>query len=168
MIKHDSIKNMIVFAMLGALLFASKIVFEVFPNIHPVAMLIMVITVVYRAKALISIYIYVLLLGAFYGFAQWWYPYLYIWTVLWGFTMLIPRNIPKNFSVILYPIVCGLFGISFGILYAPVQALMFNYDFPTTIKWVISGLPFDLLHAAGNFAMGFLVYPLSSVVKKIK
>ena len=35
---HSSIKSMIVFAMLGALMFAAKIAFEVLPNIHPIAM----------------------------------------------------------------------------------------------------------------------------------
>ena len=48
---HKAIRDMIVLAMFGALLFAGKIVFEALPNIHPVAMLIMVITVTYRVKA---------------------------------------------------------------------------------------------------------------------
>ena len=159
---------MIVFAMFGALLFAGKIVFEALPNIHPVAMLIMVITVTYRAKALIPIYLFVIILGLYYGFPQWWIPYTYIWTVLWGMTMLIPRNIPKEIAVVVYPVVCGLFGLMFGALYAPVQALLYGYDLAFTIKWIIAGLSYDVPHAIGNFGMGFAVYPLVTVVKKLK
>ncbi|MBO7292804.1 MAG: hypothetical protein J6V07_02600, partial [Clostridia bacterium] len=77
---------LVVFAMLGSLMFCSKILMEVLPNIHLVGMLTVTYTVVFRARALIPLYIYVMLDGLFGGFSMWWYPYLYIWTVLWGFT----------------------------------------------------------------------------------
>ena len=50
---------MVIFAMLGTLMFCSKIILEVLPNIHLLGMLTMVYTIVYRRKALIPIYIYV-------------------------------------------------------------------------------------------------------------
>lgn len=165
---HDTIKNMIVLAMLGALLFASKIAFEALPNIHPTGALIMVITIVYRYKALIPIYLFVILLGLYYGFPQWWIPYIYIWTILWGLTMLVPERLNPKLKGIVYPIVCGLHGLSYGVLYSPVQALLYSYNLKTTIAWIVSGLPFDLIHCAGNFAMGIVVYPLVKVIKKVK
>ena len=158
---------MVLLAMFGAMMFAMKIAFESLPNIHPVGMLIMVITLAYRKYALVSIYIYVILLGALYGFQPWWIPYLYIWTILWAVTMLLPRNMPKKIAVIVYPIICGLFGLAFGTLYAPVQALLLNFNFATTLKWIISGLYFDFLHCIGNVGMGLLVYPLSKLLIKL-
>jgi len=155
------------FAMLGALMFAAKVVFEALPNIHPVGMLIMVYTVVYRVRALIPLYLFILIFGLYYGFSIWWIPYIYIWTVLWGMTMLIPRNIPPRFAVFVYPLVCGLFGFAYGTLYAPAQAVLFDYDFKTTIAWIMSGLPFDLFHGLGNIGMGLLVLPLSRVLLKV-
>ena len=77
--------------MFGAMMFALKIAMSALPNIHPLGLIIMLLTVVYRTKALIPIYIYVFLEGIFY-FGVWWFPYLYIWTVLWGITMLLPKN----------------------------------------------------------------------------
>ncbi len=159
---------MVVFAMFGALIFASQIAFSALPNIHPVAMLIMVITVTYRIRALVPIYLYVILLGLFYSFPQWWIPYLYIWFFLWGMTMLIPKNIPRRTAIFVYPIVCGVSGLTFGMLYSPVQALLYGYDFGSTLQWIATGLPFDIIHAAGNLAMGLLVYPLAKVVNKLK
>lgn len=164
---HRRIREMIVFAMLGALMFASKLVFEFLPNIHPLAMFIMVFTIVYRVKALIPIYVFVILLGAYYGFAIWWIPYLYIWAILWALTMILPKNLPKKIAIIVYPVVCSLFGLAYGTLYAPAQAILFGYDFSTTVKWIISGLPFDVIHAIGNIGMGLLIYPLSVTMKKI-
>lgn len=159
---------MIIFAMLAALMFASKVAFEALPNIHPIAMFIMVFTVVYRVRALIPLYLFILLSGLYYGFSLWWIPYLYIWAVLWAATMLLPVNMPTKAAVIVYPLVCALFGLAYGTLYAPAQAIMFGYDFSTTIKWIIAGLPYDALHGLGNLGMGLLVYPLSKTLMRLE
>ena len=87
------------FAALGTLMFVSKLIMEVLPNIHLLGMFTMAYTVVFRKKALIPIYVNVMLTGIYLGFSPWWVPYLYVWTVLWGITMLIPKSIsPKNNS----------------------------------------------------------------------
>ncbi len=161
------IRDLIIFAFLGALMLLAKIVFEPLPNVHPLGALIMVYTLVYRTRALIPIYIYVFLQGLISGFNLWWVPYLYIWTVLWGMTMLLPKNMKVRTKSIVYPTVCALHGLLFGTLYAPLQALMFGLDFSAMLKWIAAGLVFDAIHAAGNFAAGFLVLPLSSVLKKL-
>ena len=159
---------MAVFAMLGTLMFLSKILMEVLPNIHLLGMFTMIFTIVYRKKALIPLYIYVLINGLYGGFTMWWVPYLYVWTILWGITMLLPKNMPKKIACIVYPVVCGLHGIAFGALYAPAQALMFGFDFKQTIAWIIAGLPFDALHGVGNLLAGMLILPLSELLKKIQ
>lgn len=165
--QHNSIRDMVLLGMFGALLFAAKQVFEPLPNIHPVAMLIMVITVVYRVKGLIPLYIFILIQGLYAGFSVWWVPYLYIWTFVWALTMLIPQKLPKKYLAVIYPAVCAFCGLTYGTLYAPTQALMFGYDFPTTLKWIATGFPWDCLHAAGNLGMGLLVLPLSELLKKL-
>jgi len=156
-----------VFAMLGTLMFCSKLVMQVLPNIHLVGMLVMVYTVVFRAKALIPIYLYILLEGIFGGFSPWWVPYLYVWTVLWGITMLLPRHMPKPVAAIVYPAVCCLHGLSFGILYAPAQALMYGLDLRGMLTWIAMGFSFDVTHAISNLCMGVLILPLSQLLKKL-
>lgn len=163
-----TIYEMTLFAMFAALMLALKFLMEVLPNIHPLGMFIMVLTITYRKKALIPIYIYVFLNGLIAGFAVWWIPYLYIWAVLWGATMLIPNNMPKKAKVIIYPVINALFGLSFGILYAPAQAILFNLSFNQAVAWVVAGFSFDAIHAAGNFAIGFLVLPVSELLKKLE
>lgn len=161
-------RELIIFAMLGALMLIGKIVFEPLPNVHPLAALVVIYTLVYRAKALIPIYLYVLLQGLISGFNLWWIPYTYIWTVLWGIAMLLPKNMSARIGVFVYPLITALHGLLFGTLYAPAQALMFGLDFNGMIKWIIAGLPFDALHAVGNFAAGFLVLPISKVLRKLE
>ena len=158
---------MVVFALLGTLMFCSKILMEALPNIHLLGMLTMTFTVVYRKKALIPLYIYVFLNGLYAGFDLWWMPYLYIWTILWGITMLLPKTMPKAVACVVYPLVCGLHGLAFGALYAPAQALMFGFDFPRTMMWIAAGLPYDAIHAVGNLGAGLLIVPLSDLLKKL-
>lgn len=149
-------------------MYCSKVLTEWAPNIHFLGMFTMVYTIVYRKKALIPIYVYVLINGFFAGFALWWVPYLYIWTLLWGATMLLPRNLSGKKAYIIYPAVCGLHGLLFGTLYAPAQAIFFGLDLRQTIVWIAAGLPWDAIHGAGNFAAGFLIVPVSKVLRRLE
>ncbi|MBE6673079.1 MAG: hypothetical protein E7599_06130 [Ruminococcaceae bacterium] len=153
--------------MLGALMFCSKMVMEALPNIHLVGALTMVYTVVFRWKALIPLYVYVMLDGLFHGFAMWWVPYLYVWTVLWAVTMLLPKRMPKAVALIVYPAVCALHGLFFGVLYAPAQALMFGFDFEQTLTWIAAGLYFDIAHFFGDLFAGLLILPLAELLKRL-
>ena len=165
---HKRLRDLIVFAIFGAMMFALKIAMAALPNIHPLGMFIMLLTVVYRWRALIPIYLYVMLDGLYGGFGIWWIPYLYIWAILWAITMLLPRKMHPAVAAVVYPVVCGLFGLAFGALYAPAQALLFRFTFKQTVAWIISGLSFDVMHAVGNAAMGCLVLPLSKVLLKLE
>lgn len=166
-LKTEKLADIIVFAMLGTIMFISKILMEALPNIHFVGMLTVVYTIVYRKRALIPIYVYVFINGIYAGFSPWWVPYLYVWTILWAGVMLLPKNMNKKIAVPVYAAVCSLHGLLFGTLYAPAQALMFGLDFKAMIAWIIAGLPFDLIHAAGNLAAGLLIVPLATALKKI-
>lgn len=158
-------KETALFGMLGAVMFASKMLMEILPNIHLLGTFIVAITVVYRKKALYPIYIYVLLNGIFAGFAMWWIPYLYVWTILRAAVMILPKNMPKKIAPIVYAIVCALHGFGFGVLYAPAQALMFGLNFDATLTWIAAGLPFDITHGISNLCCGILIVPLIKLLK---
>ncbi|MDE6580286.1 MAG: hypothetical protein K2K41_07115 [Ruminiclostridium sp.] len=160
-------QELVIFALLGALMYCSKIIMEWAPNIHLLGMFTMTYTLVYRAKGLIPIYVYVFLNGLFSSFATWWIPYLYLWAILWGVTMLLPKKMPDKIAAFVYPVVCGLHGLAFGTLYAPAQALLFGFSFKQTIAWIISGLPFDVIHAVSNLCAGLLVLPLTKLIRKL-
>ena len=160
------VRDIAIFGMLGALMYASKVIMDVLPNIHLIGTFIVAMTVVYRRKALYPIYIFVLLTGLLNGFGTWWIPYLYIWTVLWGMTMLIPKKIPNKAKPIVYSAVCSLHGFLYGVLYAPAQALIFGLDFEATLTWIATGIPFDITHGISNFICGLLICPIISILSK--
>lgn len=160
-------KELAVFGMLGAVMYASKAIMEFAPNIHLLGVFTIAFTVVYRKKALYPIYTYVLLNGLFAGFTAWWIPYLYLWTILWGVTMLLPQKIPKKLRPVVYMTVNACHGFLFGILYAPAQALFFGLSFDGMTAWIVAGLPWDFLHGVSNFFCGVLIVPLTLLLRKL-
>lgn len=163
-----SVREIALFGMLGALMYASKVIMEIAPNIHLLGTLTMAYTLVYRKKALYPIYVYVFLNGLLAGFSMWWIPYLYLWTILWGVTMLLPKKMPKKLQPIVYMVVCSLHGFSFGILYAPAQAIMFHLDLKGMLTWIATGFPWDILHGVSNFFCGMLIVPIVTVLRRIE
>ena len=153
-------REVAVFAMLGAIMYASKMLMEIAPNVHLLGTFVIAFTLVYGKKALYPIYVFVLLTGVYAGFATWWVPYLYLWTVLWGVIMLLPKNMPKKIKPLVYMTVCAMHGFLYGILYAPAQAFFFGLNWEGTIAWIMTGLPWDFLHGISNFFCGMLILPI--------
>jgi len=153
--------------MLAAVMHASQFALQTIPGVQLHGLFIAAITLTYRVRALIPLYVYVALHGATYGFL-WSIPYLYIWLPLWGLFMLAGRlNLPKKALIPIYMVLCGVYGLSFGVLYAPFQAAMFGLSFKGVVAWVVAGLPVDIAHAVSNFAAGTLIVPLSELLRKL-
>ncbi len=163
-----SIREMVLFSILGAIMFASKMITEFLPNIHLLAMFTIAFTVVYRAKALFPIYIFVLLTGIFYGFGLWWVPYIYLWPILWGMAMLLPQNLPDKINIPIYMTVGMMHGLLYGTLYAPFQALAFGLSFEGMLAWIVAGLPWDFVHGIGNLCATTLTVPIIKTLKRIE
>ena len=160
-----TIREIAVFGMLGGIMYASKLIMELIPNVHLLGVLTIAYTVVYRKKALYPIYTYVILNGILCGFAVWWVPYLYLWTLLWGAVMLLPKRMPKKVQPIVYMTICAAHGFLFGTLYAPAQAILFGLNFKGMIAWIIAGLPWDMVHGVSNFFCGLLIVPIVKVLQ---
>ena len=162
-----NIKEICVFSMLGAIMFISKMLMEWIPNVHLLSLLIATYTAVYRAKALIPVYIYVFLDGLIHGFNTWWIPYLYIWTLLWLGIMLLPKGMTMVKLAVCVTAVCFIHGLLFGTMYAPFQAIMYKMNFKTMIAWIVAGLPFDVIHSLSNLAFSLLFIPLTKLICKL-
>lgn len=160
-------REIVLFGLLGALMYAAKIALEFLPNIHLVGVFIVALTVVYRKKALYPLYTFVLITGLMNGFALWWLPYLYIWMPLFGAVLLIPNNLPNRFRPPVYMLINAAHGFLYGTLYAPAQALLFGMDFDGTIAWILAGLPWDMIHGIGNLFCGILIAPLILLLRQL-
>lgn len=163
-----TVRETVVFGMLGAVMYCSKMIMEFAPNIHLLGVFTMAFTLVYRKKALYPIYTFVLITGVMNGFAGWWLPYLYLWAALWGATMLLPQRMPEWAACAVYMIVNALHGFLYGTLYAPAQALLFGLNFEGMVAWIVAGLPFDMIHGVSNFFCGLLIVPVARTLQRIE
>ena len=158
------LREIIIFALLGVIMFISKLVMEALPNIHLIGAFTIAFTVVYRKKALYPITVFATLTLVYAGPYMW--PYFYVWAVLWGVVMLLPKRMPEWLAAIVYVVVCGLHGLSFGTLYAPAQALMFGLNFEQTLAWISVGfVTADIPHMCGNLLAGVLILPIIKILK---
>lgn len=150
------------FGMLGAATFGMKLVMAGLPNIEPVSLMVMLFAVTFGAKALYPVYIYVMLEFLIYGFNLWSINYLYIWAVLAAAAWLLRRmEHPLGWALL-----SGGFGLAFGALCAPVDVFIGGLAYAAG-RWV-SGIPYDLLHCAGNFIIALILFvPLRRVMERM-
>ena len=157
-----TVRQIALFGMLGALTFGLKVAMSYLPNIEPVSLLVMIFAVVFGKKCVYPIYLYVLMEILLYGLGTWNFNYLYVWAILAAVAYLL-RNMKSSLS---WALLSGGFGLAFGLLCAPVDFLLGDLEFVVS-KWV-TGIPFDLMHFAGNFVMALLLFnPLRKLTEKL-
>jgi energy-coupling factor transport system substrate-specific component len=156
-------KELTTMALLGAILYIGQICLAFLPNIEVVSILIIVYTLIWQRKALLPIYVFVLLEGVTYGFGLSWIMYLYVWAILY----LVVRLARKNDSVLIWAVVNGAYGLSFGALCAiPYLAAG---GIGTAFAWWTSGLLFDIFHCVGNFVTALVLFrPLMRILGYIR
>lgn len=157
-------RRVVLCATLAALMTALQAAMAPLPNIEPVSLLVLVYALVFGRDVFYIIYTFVLLEGLLYGFHLWWVTYLYIWT-LWALAvLLISRG--RDRGPLLWAVASGAFGLSFGAL----CALPYLAGGPwAAFSYWTAGIPFDLLHCAGNFCLTLaLERPLYTLLTKLR
>lgn len=148
--------------MLGALTFGAKFVMMGLPNIEPVSLMVMLFAVTFGKKAVYPIYVYVLLEILLYGINLWNINYLYIWLIL----ALCAWRLRDMTSPLAWALLSGGFGLLFGALCAPVYVFTGGVSF--AVSWWLSGIPYDVLHAVGNFVIALVLFvPLRKLLQKL-
>ena len=157
-----SLGEIVLFGMLGALTFALLVVMASLPNIEPVSLLVMLFAVTFGWKSLYCIYTFVVMEILFHGIGLWNINYLYIWTVLAVAAILFRKMEPA----LGWAILSGVFGLCFGALCGIVDVFIGGFGYAAA-KWV-SGIPFDLLHCGGNFAIAIILWkPLKNLLIRL-
>lgn len=148
--------------MLGSLTFAAKVAMAGLPNIEPASLFIMLFAVVFGKKCIYPIYTYVVMEFLCYGIHLWSINYLYVWLILAAGAWLL-RSVKNPF---VWALLSGGFGLLFGLFCAPVYLVSGGIGY--AVSWWISGVPFDLLHAGGNFVMALVLFvPLRKLLTRL-
>lgn len=155
------IRRLCLLALMAALMIASQLAMAALPNIHLVAVFIIVATLAFGWSAMLSVAVFVISEGVLFGFGVWWVSYLYAWPVL----VLVVMLLRKNDSKLTWAIVAGAHGLLFGAMCAVPYLFIGGWEM--AFSYWVAGIPFDLAHCAGNFVLALvLVSPLSRLAKK--
>lgn len=155
-------KELVLIALLSALLLVAQVGLAFLPNIEVVSLLIILYTLFFKKKTLYIIYIFALLEGLIYGFGIWWIMYLYVWTILWGITLLFK----EEKSPVVWAFISGFFGLFFGTLCSVPYFIAGGVSMG--LSWIASGLLMDIIHGVGNFIVALLLFgPLHTALKKV-
>lgn len=150
------VRELILSALLAALLMVVQISLAVVPNIELVSLLLILYTVVFSFRITFWVTgVFLLLEGLVYGFTLWWINWLYVWPLL----ILLAWLFRRNRSTILWAVFSGGFGLCFGALCS--IPYFFLGGITGGISYWIAGIPFDLAHGVGNaLAILLLFQPL--------
>ena len=160
---HIRVIDLTVIAVMVAVLEVAKISLSFLPNIELVSLLFILFTLEFGLSLVLpACFIFVLVEALIWGFGIWTIQYLYVWPILILLTNFLKRYHDKWVFVIL----SSVFGLLFGMLCSFVMFLIGSPN--VAFAWWIAGIPYDLLHCAGNFVVAAVLYvPLSKVLHQI-
>lgn len=145
-------RRVVLCALLAAVMAVLQVVMAPLPNIEPVSLLVLVYTLAFGRDVFYILFTFVLLEGLVFGFGLWWASYLYVWPLWAGAVLLISRGRAK--PPLVWAAASGAFGLSFGAL----CALPYLAGGPwAALSYWLAGIPFDLLHCAGNFFLALVL-----------
>lgn len=155
-----SVKEIILFAILSAILTLSQMALSFIPNIELVTLFIIIYSLIYKEKALYIVAIFVVMMGLLYGFGTWWFGYVIIWPAFSFFTCRLSKSLEGKY--LRMAVYSGIFGFMFGLLYTIPNIIFAGVKAGTA--YYIAGIPYDIIHGTGNY---FLMLFLGEKIYKI-
>lgn len=156
-------RSLILYSLLGAILFVSQVTLSFLPNVEMVSFLIIIYSLLYGKNAQVPIIIFNMLMGLVYGFGPWIIGYLILWPLLSLITILFSKFLVEKYLAL--AIFSAIYGLIFGFLYSIPY---FSIDPSYAIAYWISGLPYDIVHMVSNYfimlTLGKIFYNL---IKKL-
>ena len=149
--------------MMAAMLEASKLALSWLANIELVTLLVLLFAASWGWRALLPTIAFVGLEILVWGFGLWTFSYFYLWPLLAVIGVLLRRCEAS----LLWALVAGFFGLAFGALCAIPYLFLGGPAF--ALSWWLAGIPFDLVHCAGNFVLTLLLWrPLRRLLRALQ
>jgi hypothetical protein len=150
-----SVYRLVIVGFLATLLLVLQVTLFMLPNVELVTLLLCIIALLYPLKdSLLIVFVFALLEGLIWGFADWVIGYMWIWSV-WVIIVIAFKRICQN-SAHRYAMLGALWGFLFGFLFAIQHA--FLYGSSMGLAYYIRGISFDLIHAFANYVTILLLF----------
>lgn len=149
----SKLKEMVLAALLSAILVLSKEVLAFLPNIELISFLLILFGRHFKLRnTLLIASIFCLIQIVLYGFGDWSIMYFIVWNGLVLISFYTKNKLKKGEHLALFS---GLFGLLFGAFFA-LPYLVFSYE--AAFAYWIKGLFFDLVHALGNYLIMLVLF----------
>ena len=170
MSRRSAAQDVATAALMAAAIEVCKLFMQGLPNIEMTSFLVILFILRMGRPALYAIPVFVLIEGLIYGFGLWWVMYLYAWPLL----ALVARAFSRADSAFFWACVSGVFGLLFGLLCAVPYFFIglisggFAQGLRQMFAWWVAGIPYDLIHGAGNFLLMLALYrPISNLLARM-
>lgn len=168
--RNLTIKDIAVSGVMVAVIEVSKMALSWLPNIELTSFWLIMFTLFFGWKIVFVVPAFILIEGCMYGFQIWWVMYLYAWPLL----VILAWMFRRQESVWFWSILSGAFGLCFGLFcsipYVVAGAVEggIRSGLYAGFTWWVAGIPWDILHCIGNFAVMLTLYrPIRAVMRKL-
>lgn len=169
--RHLSIRDIALIGAMVAVIEVCKMVMAPLPNIELTSFWVILFTLFFGWKMVFVIPVFILIEGCVYGFGLWWMMYLYAWPLLALFAYI---NRKKE-TLLFWSLTSATFGLLFGAMCAIPYFFIGWVDggiavgLRTAFTWWVAGIPWDITHAIGNFALMLVLFrPMKRIMEKIR
>ncbi|MFX3659751.1 MAG: ECF transporter S component [Ectobacillus sp.] len=154
-----NIKSISLLAMLAALSVAGRVAFAAIPNVQPMTDIVIITALVMGTRfGVLNAVLTILVSNIVLGMGLWTFPQIFALTMVALITGLCIRPLFKRIPLWLMSLYAGFTGLLYGFFISVVQAPVFGFDY--LLEYYVAGLPFDLMHAAGNVAFYYVLAPI--------
>lgn len=156
-------RDVALIALISATATTGKLILSFLPNVEVVTLIFMVYTTsIGIKKTLPAAVIFSTTEVLIYGLSTWLMGYYIIWPLL----IIIVHYLNKSLkSEYIYALIAGLFGLSYGLIFAAVESVFYGYMYGLTY-W-IRGLPYDIVHGISNFVIVLVLFkPLTKLLQR--
>lgn len=165
-----SIYDIALIGMMTAVIEVCKVALMGLPNIELTTFWIIMFTLYFGNRVFYMIPVFILVEGSMFGIQLWWIMYLYMWPSL----ALITKLFKKSDSVWTFSLLSGIYGLLFGFFCAIPYVVIGTVDgsilngLYAGFTWWVAGIPWDMIHGAGNFVLMFVLYrPVRNIMNKL-
>lgn len=149
-------------AMIVAITHISRLAFGFLPNVQPVTVILMLLTVTFGlTDAIIVAFLSIVLSNITLGMGFWTVTQICAYSIIVLLTFFVKRILDVvPYSAIFWTLFAGLTGYLYGFVISFLQAPILGMNLQATIGYWLAGLLFDTYHAIGNVGFYILLSPI--------
>lgn len=156
--KSHRVQHIALLGILTTLCYVSRLLFQFLPNVQPVTVILLLITIILGTRdGLIVAILSILISNINLGLGVWTLAQILSFTIIILFTGLIKTQFTRIPFVVMI-LYAGLTGYVYGFVISAVQAPFFGIQ--NFWAYYLAGLPFDTLHALGNSGFYSILAPI--------